>query len=126
LARRPDGIFVVPFEQGEIGPDLFRRAYESSALRAWCQSVAAAPIAREQPGAPGDVAGQREAKASRGAETYRFNFLRMVHSGLKPRKSDNDGFMQATLCGCQSSSAPRPKSATSLFVWFGPKSEVEL
>jgi len=22
-ARRPDGIFVAPFEQGEIGPDLF-------------------------------------------------------------------------------------------------------
>jgi bifunctional non-homologous end joining protein LigD len=26
LARRPDGIFVSPFEQGEIGPDLFRAA----------------------------------------------------------------------------------------------------
>jgi bifunctional non-homologous end joining protein LigD len=26
LARRPDGIFVTPFEQGEIGPDLFRAA----------------------------------------------------------------------------------------------------
>jgi len=24
LARRPDGIFVAPYEQGEIGPDLFR------------------------------------------------------------------------------------------------------
>jgi bifunctional non-homologous end joining protein LigD len=24
LARRPDGIFAAPFEQGEIGPDLFR------------------------------------------------------------------------------------------------------
>jgi bifunctional non-homologous end joining protein LigD len=24
LARRPDGIFVAPFESGEIGPDLFR------------------------------------------------------------------------------------------------------
>jgi bifunctional non-homologous end joining protein LigD len=24
LARRPEGIFVAPFEQGEIGPDLFR------------------------------------------------------------------------------------------------------
>jgi ATP-dependent DNA ligase len=24
LARRPDGIFVAPFEQGEIAPDLFR------------------------------------------------------------------------------------------------------
>jgi hypothetical protein len=26
LARRPDGIFVAPFEQGQIGPDLFRAA----------------------------------------------------------------------------------------------------
>jgi ATP-dependent DNA ligase len=26
LARRPDGIFVAPFEQGAIGPDLFRAA----------------------------------------------------------------------------------------------------
>lgn len=26
LARRPDGIFVAPFEAGEIGPDLFRAA----------------------------------------------------------------------------------------------------
>ena len=28
LARRPDGIFVSDFEQGEIGPDLFRQACE--------------------------------------------------------------------------------------------------
>jgi bifunctional non-homologous end joining protein LigD len=26
LARRPDGIFAAPFEQGDIGPDLFRAA----------------------------------------------------------------------------------------------------
>ena len=26
LARRTEGIFVAPFEQGEIGPDLFRHA----------------------------------------------------------------------------------------------------
>jgi ATP-dependent DNA ligase len=26
LARRPDGIFIAPFEAGEIGPDLFRAA----------------------------------------------------------------------------------------------------
>jgi bifunctional non-homologous end joining protein LigD len=26
LARRTDGIFVAPFELGEIGPDLFRQA----------------------------------------------------------------------------------------------------
>jgi hypothetical protein len=29
LARRPDGIFMSEFEQGEIGPDLFRKACES-------------------------------------------------------------------------------------------------
>ncbi|WP_338832264.1 DNA ligase [Bradyrhizobium sp. 27S5] len=28
LARRPEGIFVAEFEQGEIGPDLFRKACE--------------------------------------------------------------------------------------------------
>ena len=28
LSRRPDGIFVSDFEQGEIGPDLFRKACE--------------------------------------------------------------------------------------------------
>ena len=28
LARRPDGIFHSDFEQGEIGPDLFRKACE--------------------------------------------------------------------------------------------------
>ena len=26
LARRPDGVFAAPFEQGEIGPDLFTAA----------------------------------------------------------------------------------------------------
>ncbi|WP_307720415.1 ATP-dependent DNA ligase [Bradyrhizobium brasilense] len=28
LARRPEGIFVSDYEQGEIGPDLFRKACE--------------------------------------------------------------------------------------------------
>jgi ATP-dependent DNA ligase len=28
LARRPGGIFVNPFEQAAIGPDLFRKACE--------------------------------------------------------------------------------------------------
>jgi len=28
LARRPDGIFLEDFEQGEIGPELFRQACE--------------------------------------------------------------------------------------------------
>jgi hypothetical protein len=28
LARRPDGIFVAPFEQGEIGPDFVSRSLQ--------------------------------------------------------------------------------------------------
>jgi ATP-dependent DNA ligase len=28
LARRPEGIFLSEFEQGEIGPDLFRKVCE--------------------------------------------------------------------------------------------------
>ena len=28
FARRPDGIFINPFELGQIGPDLFRKACE--------------------------------------------------------------------------------------------------
>jgi len=31
LARRPDGIFLNPFAQGEIGPDLFRAACDLEA-----------------------------------------------------------------------------------------------
>ena len=34
LARQPDWIFVAPFEQGEIGPDLFRAGF--------CSNVSAA------------------------------------------------------------------------------------
>ena len=45
LRGRPDGIFVAPFEQGEIGPDLFKAACQLGALRAWCQSGLIAPIA---------------------------------------------------------------------------------
>src|SRR5246127_3722114 len=44
LARRPDGIFVAPFEQGEIGSDLFRKACGMD-LRVWCRSGLIAPIA---------------------------------------------------------------------------------
>jgi len=33
FARRPDGIFLSEFEQGEIGPDLFRKACEFGYLR---------------------------------------------------------------------------------------------
>jgi bifunctional non-homologous end joining protein LigD len=45
LARRSDGIFVAPFERGEIGPDLFRKAW-SSIWKGWCRSTPRAPIAR--------------------------------------------------------------------------------
>jgi bifunctional non-homologous end joining protein LigD len=44
LARRPDGIFVAPFEQGEIGLDLFRAA-ATWGLRVWSPSASIAPIA---------------------------------------------------------------------------------
>jgi bifunctional non-homologous end joining protein LigD len=37
LARRPEGIFVNPFERGEIGADLVRAAC-TWALRDWCRS----------------------------------------------------------------------------------------
>ena len=40
LARRPEGIFINPFEQGEIGPDLFA----SSDLKVWCQSAGIGPM----------------------------------------------------------------------------------
>src|SRR5690242_16018816 len=43
LAGRPDGIFVAPFEQGEIGSDLFRAACRM-ALKAWSQSAATDPF----------------------------------------------------------------------------------
>jgi bifunctional non-homologous end joining protein LigD len=33
LERRPDGIFLAPFEQGEIGPHLFRKACEPASRR---------------------------------------------------------------------------------------------
>jgi ATP-dependent DNA ligase len=42
LARRPDGIFVAPFEQGEIGPDLFSAACRMG-LRGWCRSGGSGP-----------------------------------------------------------------------------------
>jgi bifunctional non-homologous end joining protein LigD len=37
LARRVDGIFLSDFEQGEIGPDLFRHACLMG-LEVWCRS----------------------------------------------------------------------------------------
>lgn len=44
LSRRPDGIFVSDFEQGEIGPDLFRKACEFG-LKAWYPNAQIGPIA---------------------------------------------------------------------------------
>jgi bifunctional non-homologous end joining protein LigD len=40
LARRADGI-QAPFEQGEIGPDLFKAACEMSSLRSFSRSHSA-------------------------------------------------------------------------------------
>jgi ATP-dependent DNA ligase len=42
LARRPDGIFVAPFEQGEIGPDLFLAACNMG--QGWCRNGATVRI----------------------------------------------------------------------------------
>jgi bifunctional non-homologous end joining protein LigD len=44
LARRPDGIFLNSFEQGEIGPDLFFQACMMG-LEGWCLNAAIGPIA---------------------------------------------------------------------------------
>jgi ATP-dependent DNA ligase len=44
LARRPEGIFVSDFKQGEIGQDFARPA--SSASRAWCLNTAIAATGR--------------------------------------------------------------------------------
>ena len=44
LARRVDGIFLSDFEQGEIGPDLFRHACLMG-LEGWFRSIATSPIA---------------------------------------------------------------------------------
>lgn len=39
LVRRPDGIFVAPFERGEIGPDLFMTGHD---FRVWWPTPARA------------------------------------------------------------------------------------
>src|SRR3954464_1774655 len=44
LARRPDGIFIAPFEAGEIGPAYFGRP-ASSDWRGWFRNTATAGIA---------------------------------------------------------------------------------
>jgi bifunctional non-homologous end joining protein LigD len=46
LARRAEGIFVAPFEQGEIGPDLFMAACRSG-WEGWFRSAAIALIGPE-------------------------------------------------------------------------------
>jgi hypothetical protein len=38
LARRSDGIYAAPYEQGEIGSDLFRHACIMG-LEVWCRSM---------------------------------------------------------------------------------------
>ena len=43
LARRPHGIFLNDFDQGEVGPDLFR-PLAAWALKAWFRGATAAPI----------------------------------------------------------------------------------
>ena len=65
LARRPDGIFVAPFEQGEIGPDLFRAACRMGLEglvskrrdRPYQAGRSKLPDKGEEPAASGDVAG---------------------------------------------------------------------
>src|SRR5215470_9087957 len=64
LARRPDGIFLSPFEQGEIGPDLFRAAcdmgLEGMVSKHRRSSLPGGPVEGldqgEEPQASGDVA----------------------------------------------------------------------
>ena len=62
LRGRPDGIFVAPFEQGEIGPDLFRAACNMG-LEGMVSKRRRSPLSRrakprlgqgEEPQAPGD------------------------------------------------------------------------
>jgi len=57
LARRPDGIFVAPFEQGEMAPICFAPPAKWD-LRAWCRSARIARIAPD---------GQRTGSRSRTA-----------------------------------------------------------
>jgi len=62
LARRPDGIFVAPFEQGEIGPDLFWAAcnmgLEGACIEAKRSPLPSRPVTGldqgEKPEASGD------------------------------------------------------------------------
>jgi bifunctional non-homologous end joining protein LigD len=68
LARRPEGTFVAPFEQGEIGPDLFRKACEFGLEglvskrrdRAYRAGPSPSWLKVKNPAHPGDAAGQRD------------------------------------------------------------------
>jgi hypothetical protein len=44
LARRPEGIFVNPFERGKIGPDLFRAACRMGFVEASGPSLSGLPV----------------------------------------------------------------------------------
>jgi bifunctional non-homologous end joining protein LigD len=61
LARRPDGIFIRTYEQGEIGPDLFRKA---------CEFGLEGLVSKRRDSAP---AGRRAGSRSRTATTRRWN-----------------------------------------------------
>jgi hypothetical protein len=57
-ARRPDGIFVAPFEQGEIGPDLFRAAAaRKEADRLACEALNQRMLGYKGPAQPSPALG---------------------------------------------------------------------
>jgi bifunctional non-homologous end joining protein LigD len=72
LARRPEGIFISDFEQGEIGPDLFRKACEFGLEglvskhrdRAYRAGTSPNCIKVKPPEASGHGAGQRSVQGS--------------------------------------------------------------
>jgi bifunctional non-homologous end joining protein LigD len=66
LARRPEGIFINPFERGEIGPALFCAACR---MRDWCRNAGNRPW----------LAGRSAGSSSRTGCTRRLDF-----SGNKP------------------------------------------
>ncbi|UWU69473.1 RNA ligase family protein [Bradyrhizobium sp. NC92] len=63
LARRPEGVFINPFERGELGPDLFRAACKLG-WKGWCRNARPALSGwaeqilsqGEEPQTPGDGA----------------------------------------------------------------------
>ena len=73
LARRVDGIHLAPFEQGEIGPDLFRRACLIG-WKAWSRNIARASIA-----AAGSGTGSKSRIGEHLAYSRRINSRRNDH-----------------------------------------------